>query len=209
MFFDELPEFPREVLEVLRQPIEDKVVTISRAVGSVEYPANIMFVAAMNPCKCGFYKDREKPCTCSILDIKKYQSKISGPLLDRIDMILEIPRENIETLIEKHKSESSESLRNKVHQAREIQQKRYAGTSIASNADLTNKTLEQYITLDEASENFLKQSAQRLQLSGRVLHRMIKLSRTIADMEGQDQITLPHLAEAFHYRSKSMFIESI
>lgn len=125
MFFDELPEFPREVLEVLRQPLEDKTITISRASGSVQYPANVMFVATMNPSPCGYYKDPEIDCTSSLSEIKRYQSKISGPLMDRIDMILEIPREKIDTLLDHTKSDSSENIRNKVIDAWKIQQQRF------------------------------------------------------------------------------------
>lgn len=125
MFFDELTEFPREVLEVLRQPLEERMISISRASGSVQYPANVMFVASMNPCKCGYYKDPEKPCTCGINDIKRYQSKISGPLLDRIDMLLEIPRENISTLLEKTVHLSSAELAEKVKKAWFFQQERF------------------------------------------------------------------------------------
>lgn len=207
LFFDELTEFPREVLEVLRQPIEDKSVVISRVAGTIHYPANFMFVAAMNPCKCGYHKDPEKSCICSIHDIKKYQSKISGPLLDRIDMILEIPRENIDKILGNIQSESSEILRNKVINAWKIQQKRFAGTSIFSNAQMGAKQLEQYISLDQQSKDFLIQAAQKLVLSPRVVHRTIKLARTIADMEGAENISIQHLAEAMQYRSRTMFVE--
>lgn len=125
MFFDELTEFPREALEVLRQPLEDKSVVISRVAGTIQYPANFMFVAAMNPCVCGYYKDAEKACTCSLLDIKRYQSKISGPLIDRIDMILEIPREDIDRILNNIAEENSASIRDKVINAWSIQQKRF------------------------------------------------------------------------------------
>lgn len=157
LFFDELTEFPREVLEVLRQPLEDKVITISRVSGSVQYPAQFMFVAAMNPCKCGYYKDPIKPCTCNIYDIKKYQSKISGPLLDRIDMILEIPREDIEQIMSRESSESSEQLRSKVMKAREIQQHRFANTNITSNSQITAKDIQQMIIMDTKAEDLIKQ----------------------------------------------------
>lgn len=209
LFFDELPEFPREVLEVLRQPIEDKQITISRAAWSVWYPAHFMFISAMNPCKCGYYKDPEKPCVCWLLDIKRYQSKISWPLLDRIDMILEIPRENVETLFEKSQWVSSASLREKVMGAREIQQKRYVWTGIFSNAWVTSKEIQKYIILDEQAENFLKQAAQKLHLSWRVIHRMLKLARTIADVEWVETVGVPHIAEAMQYRSKTMFVENV
>jgi magnesium chelatase family protein len=136
LFFDEITEFPRETLEVLRQPLEDKNISISRVSGSVNYPANFMFVASMNPCKCGYYKDQERSCTCSINDVKNYQSKISGPLMDRIDMILEIPRENIDKLLDNIKGESSQSIRNKIITAWQAQKKRFIGTRITSNSDM-------------------------------------------------------------------------
>jgi magnesium chelatase family protein len=136
LFFDELPEFPREVLEVLRQPLEDKVINISRASGSVHYPANVMFIATMNPSPCGYYKDPEIDCKSSLAEIKRYQSKISGPLMDRIDMILEIPREKINTLLDHAKSDSSATIRDKVINAWRKQQERFAGTDIMSNADI-------------------------------------------------------------------------
>lgn len=209
LFFDELTEFPREVLEVLRQPLEDKIITISRVSGSVQYPAQFMFVAAMNPCKCGYYKDPSKPCTCNIYDIKKYQSKISGPLLDRIDMILEIPREDIEHIMSRDMTESSDQLRAKVMQAREIQQKRFEHTQIRSNSQITAKDITKMLVLDDKAEDFLKQWAKKFNLSGRVVHRMMKLARTIADMDGQDIIYHNHIAESFHYRSKTMFVEDM
>jgi len=183
LFFDELAEFPREVLEVLRQPLEDKLITISRVAGTIQYPANFMFVAAMNPCKCGYYKDREKQCTCSLMDIKKYQSKISGPLLDRIDMILEIPREHIDTILDPTKGESSETIGERVIAAWRVQQQRFADTGIVANAHMTSKHLDEFVPLDEACKVFLSQATQKLMLSPRVVHRMIKLARTIADMQ--------------------------
>ena len=208
LFFDELTEFPREVLEVLRQPLEDKSVVISRVSWTIQYPANFMFVAAMNPCKCGYYKDPEKNCICSINDIKKYQSKISGPLLDRIDMILEIPRENIDKILDTIKWESSEEIRNKVVNAWRIQQERFRGTSIFRNSQMGPREIELYVPLDQQSKDFLVQAAQKLTLSPRVVHRMIKLARTIADMEWKENISVQHLAEAMQYRNKTMFIET-
>jgi magnesium chelatase family protein len=183
LFFDEITEFPRETLEVLRQPIEDKNISISRVSGSVNYPANFMFVASMNPCKCGYYKDPERACTCSINEVKNYQNKISGPLMDRIDMILEIPRENIDKLLDNVKSESSQSIREKIIKARQIQKKRFAGTNIVSNSDMSSNDIEKYIPLSDEIKEFLTTASERLVLSPRVVHRIIKLARTIADME--------------------------
>ena len=207
LFFDELTEFPREVIEVLRQPIEDKTINISRVAGTIQYPANFMFVGSMNPCKCGYYKDPEKNCICNINDIKKYQSKISWPLLDRIDMIMEIPRENIEKILDKIPSESSESIKEKVIQARQIQQKRFEKIWIYTNSQMSSKHIEEFIDLDSWSKGFLSQAANKLTLSPRVVHRMIKLARTIADMQWDEKLTIQHLAEAMQYRSKTMFIQ--
>lgn len=208
LFFDELTEFPREVLEVLRQPLEDRVIHISRVSGTVQYPANVMFVASMNPCKCGYFKDPEKLCTCSINEIKRYQSKISGPLLDRIDMILEIPRENISTLLDKQNNLSSAELREQVTQAWHIQQERFKGADIQANAYMRAQDIDHYIHLDPASKELITTASQRLNLSGRLVHRLIKLSRTIADMQGSNDIGTTHLMEALNYRSKTMFVES-
>lgn len=207
LFFDELPEFPREVLEVLRQPLEDKMVTISRAQGSVTYPASFMFVAAMNPCKCGFYKDHQKQCSCSLMDIKKYQSKISGPLLDRFDMILEVPRESVETILDKTSSQSSADIREVVIKAREKQQERFGHDGWSTNSSLDPSVIQKYIVLEPEAEEFLKQAANKLHLSARVVHRMLKLGRTIADIADSEKVTKNHIAEALQYRSKTLFIE--
>lgn len=207
LFFDELTEFPREVLEVLRQPIEDKTISISRVSGTVQYPANFMFVASMNPCKCWYYQDPEVACKCSLGEIQRYQSKISGPLMDRIDMILEIPRQNIDKILSKTKIESSESLRKKVITARKIQQERFADTHIFSNAHMTAKHIDQYITLTSEVKDLLSTAATKLTLSARLIHRIIKLARTIADMEWKEYIWTNHIAEALQYRSKNMFVQ--
>lgn len=208
LFFDELTEFPREVLEVLRQPLEDGIINISRVSGTVQYPAKVMFIASMNPCKCGYYKDREKPCICGINDIKRYQSKVSGPLLDRIDMILEIPREKIDTLLAKSLNQSSAELREQVIKAWKIQKDRFWNSWIQTNAEMGAKDIEKYIQIDSASKEFLAKAAERFTLSGRVIHRLLKLGRTIADMEGVDTLQVGHLMEAMHYRSKTMFVEN-
>jgi len=207
LFFDELTEFPRETLEVLRQPLEERFVNISRVTGSVEYPANFMFIASMNPCKCGYYKDKEKTCTCSLADIKRYQSKISWPLLDRIDIILEVPREKIDTILEEKAGENSDTLRKKVISARNFQQQRFKGLPIHANAHMTAKEIQELIHLDSQCKDFLSQAANALNLSGRVVHRTIKLARTIADMNACEEITVAHLSEAIQYRSKTMFID--
>lgn len=208
LFFDELPEFPREVLEVLRQPLEDKQIVISRASGSVQYPSDFMFVAAMNPCKCGFYKDREKNCSCSINDIKRYQSKISWPLLDRFDLVLEVPRENIDTVLDRKDQESSESVREQVIAAWEIQKKRYQDTPYVTNAQVSAKGLQKFVAMESSAEEFLKDVVKRLVLSPRVAHRAIKLARTIADLQWAKTIQRTHIAEALQYREKTLFVDT-
>jgi magnesium chelatase family protein len=206
LFFDELAEFPRQVLEVLRQPIEDKKITISRASGSVSYPAKFMFVAAMNPCKCGFYKDPEKECTCSLNEIKKYQSKISGPLLDRFDIILEVPRQKLDKILSNKKEESSKQIREKVKKAWEIQKERFKNESINFNSQMDSKLIDKYCPLSNQVKEILKNAWEKLALSARSLHRVIKLSRTLADLDGSKNIQANHILEALQYRSKSMFI---
>lgn len=209
LFADELTEFPRDTLDTLRQPLEDKEVIISRAVGTVNYPCNIMFVAAMNPCKCGYYKDPDKQCICSLNDIKKYQSRISGPMLDRIDMILEIPREKIDTLLDHHSEElSSDQMQTAIVKARTRQQVRFADTPITANAHMGSKEIQQYIHMDDTASDLIKQAATRLTLSPRVVHRIIKLARTIADLDDSDHISAKHIAESLQYRSKSMFVDA-
>lgn len=207
LFFDELPEFPRETLEVLRQPIEDQMIAISRVSGTVQYPANFMFVATMNPSPCGYYNDPEVPCKCSYHEIKRYQNKVSWPLLDRIDMILEIPRENLDKLLDSDLGESSATLRDKVLRARNRQKIRFEGTGLVANAHMKNKHIEEYIILDEPSKQFIKQVAGTMKLSPRVIHRTLKLARTIADLDDQDQVLTKHIAEALQYRNKTMFLE--
>ena len=207
LFFDELTEFPRETLEVLRQPLEDRFVNISRVAWTVEYPANFMFIASMNPCKCWYYKDKHKVCTCSPADIKRYQSKISGPLLDRIDVILEIPRENIDTILDIQNWENSETIRQKVIHAREIQQERFKWTNLSANAHMWAKDIQNLIPLSSECKDFLSNAADKLNLSWRVVHRTIKLARTIADMQNKSDISVQNLAEAIQYRSRTMFID--
>ncbi|MEF2175187.1 MAG: YifB family Mg chelatase-like AAA ATPase [Candidatus Absconditabacteria bacterium] len=207
LYLDELTEFPSQVLEVLRQPLEDKKITISRVSGTIDYPAKFMLVASMNPCKCGYYKDFQKHCICSMNDIKKYQSKISGPLLDRFDMILEVPREKVENIIEDNFEESSSDMSQEVLKAWDVQKNRYIDTGISCNSQLNTKYLHKFIQLDEEAEMLLKTAAKNLSLSPRVIHRLLKLARTIADMSGLDLIDSKHIAEALHYRSKNYLIE--
>lgn len=208
LFLDEIAEFPMDVLEVLRQPIEDKTITINRVSGSISYPASFMLVAAMNPCKCGYYKDKEKNCICSINDIKRYQSRLSWPLLDRIDMILEIPREHIDQILDRSSWLTSTQIREQVLKARGIQQKRFDNTSINTNSQISSKDIQKYIILEDQAEVFLKNATQQLTLSPRVVHRTMKLARSIADIEWSDIVKTNHIAESLQYRSKTMFVES-
>ncbi len=202
LFLDELPEFGPRVLEVMRQPIEDKTVTISRAQGSLTFPANFMLVGAMNPCPCGYYGDPVKECTCSNQVITKYQKRLSGPLLDRMDIHIEVPRVEYEKLSTNRLGESSETIRNRVETARQRQRERFAGTTIASNADMGPRQIRTYCQLDTASETLMKTAMNQLQLSARAYHRILKLARTIADLAGSEAVGTTHLAEALQYRPK-------
>ena len=207
LFFDELPEFPRQVLEVLRQPLEDKKIVISRASGSTSYPADFMFVSAMNPCKCGYFQDKEKQCTCSINEIKKYQWKISWPLLDRFDILLEVPRQKIDKILSKSKEETSEQIKQKVIQAVEIQRQRFKNEKINFNSQMDPKLIQKYCPLKKDVEATLKLASNKLSLSARSVHRIIKLARTLADIAQHKDIEKEDILEALQYRSKSMFIE--
>ena len=202
LFLDELPEFGQRILEVLRQPIEDKRVTISRANGTLTFPANFMLIGAMNPCPCGYYGDSQKQCTCSPSAITTYQKRISGPLLDRIDMLLHVPRVEYQKLSSARLGESSADIRQRVVKARERQAKRFAGTELFSNADMTPAEVRQYCVLDAASQALMQVAMRQMQLTARGYHRVLKLARTIADLAGSEAITQVHLAEALQYRAK-------
>lgn len=201
LFLDEMVEFPRQVLEVLRQPIEDGEVVISRAKTSIKYPAKFILIGAMNPCPCGFLGDKEKQCTCSDYQIQRYRSKLSGPLLDRIDLVINVPRLTTDELINtKTESESSEKIRERVIKAREIQAKRYKNEGIYTNSELNAKQIKIFCKTDEKTTDFLKVAAQKFQLSGRKYSRILKLARTIADLEGKTDISLEHVSQALQYR---------
>jgi magnesium chelatase family protein len=206
LFLDELPEFGARVLEVMRQPIEDKVVTISRAQGSLTFPANFMLVAAMNPCPCGYFGDLVKPCTCTPATVTKYQKRISGPLLDRIDIHVEVPRVDYEKLSGERLGESSEVIRDRVQSARIRQAARFAGGEAhnSSNADMRVGDIRKFCQLDEACQGLMRSAMSQLQLSARGYHRVLKLARTIADLAGSEAIQTAHLAEALQYRPKIM-----
>lgn len=202
LFLDELPEFKRTVLEVLRQPMEERKVSISRAKFTVDYPANFMLVASMNPCPCGFYNHPEKDCVCSPGVVQKYLSKISGPLLDRIDLHVEVTPVSFNELSEKPIGESSESIRNRVIEARKIQENRFKEKEgIHANAQMSSKTLKGICSIDAAGKELLKTAMDRLGLSARAYDRILKVARTIADLDNQKNIQTQHLAEAIQYRS--------
>ena len=201
LFLDELPEFRRDALEVLRQPLEDGIVTITRASGTFSYPCNVMLVASMNPCPCGFHGDPTRECSCSETKIQKYVSKISGPLLDRIDIHIEVPAVSYNDLESKQKEESSESIKKRVDSARKIQLERYKGESIYSNSNLTPELMNKYCVLSNDCNELLKSAFEKLGLSARAHNRILKVARTIADLEGAAEIGLSHLAEAVRYRA--------
>jgi len=190
------------VLEVLRQPLEDGRVTISRSKLSVEYPANFMLVCAMNPCPCGYFTDPSKDCTCQPLVIQKYMAKISGPLLDRIDLHIEVPAVKYKELSSKENGESSTAIRSRVTRAREVQAARFAGRKgLYANADMQSKEIREFCTLDAACEELLKMAITKLGLSARAYDRIQKVARTIADLAGSTAIRPEHISEAIQYRS--------
>lgn len=202
LFLDELPEFNRSVLEVMRQPLEDRYINISRAKFSVNYPASFMLVASMNPCPCGYYNHPERPCLCPPGAVQKYMNKISGPLLDRIDIQIEIVPVPFEKISIQTSSEPSAHVRERVIKARAIQEERFkADPGIYCNAQMETKQLHQYAIPDAAGMQLLKQAMTRLSLSARAYDRILKVSRTIADLDGAEKIETPHLAEAIHYRN--------
>lgn len=202
LFLDELPEFSRSVLEVMRQPLEDGKITVSRARFSVDYPADFMLVASMNPCPCGYYNHPDRPCLCSPGAVQKYMNRVSGPLLDRIDIQVEIVPVPFEKISEQQPSESSDAVRERVINARAIQEKRFASyPGIYSNAQMTSRLLHEYAVPDTAGLLLLKSAMQRLNLSARAYDRILKVSRTIADLDASPNIGVCHLAEAINYRN--------
>lgn len=202
LFLDEFPEFSSRVLEVMRQPIEDKVVTISRAKGSLTFSANFQLIAAMNPCPCGYYGDSQKPCTCAPAVVTKYQKRISGPMLDRIDIHVEVPRVDYEKLSGNQLGETSETIRKRVQAARDIQSKRFANSDIVCNSDMRVGEIRQFCQLQAEGQSLMRAAMSQMNLSARAYHRILKLARTIADLAGSEEIQSPHLAEALQYRPK-------
>jgi len=202
LFLDELPEFGTRVLEVMRQPLEDKIVTISRAAGTLTFPANFMLIAAMNPCPCGYFGDPVRECTCSLAMVSRYQKRISGPLLDRIDIHIEVPRVDYEKLTDDRLGEPSARIRERVERAREVQRRRFQGTALRCNADMGPAEVREVCRLDEAGRSLVRAAMKQLQMSARAFHRILKLARTIADLEGAENIQTHHLAEAIQYRPR-------
>ena len=201
LFLDELPEFRRNVLEVMRQPLEGGSVTISRAAASITYPANFMLAAAMNPCPCGFFSDTTRECRCNPAQIQNYLAKISGPLLDRIDIHIEVPAVKYKDLASTASGESSAVVRQRAQKAREIQQKRFADAKIYCNADMQPRQLKKYCQIGDAAQELLKMAITQLGLSARAYDRILKVSRTIADLAGDESMEAEHVSEAIQYRS--------
>lgn len=203
LFLDELPEFGHSLLETLRQPLEDKVVTISRAQGSLTYPANFMLAGAMNPCPCGFFGDPVRPCTCPPSVISRYQRRISGPFIDRVDIFVEVPHIDYEKLADARLGETSEKVQERVTAARSRQLERFKGTKLTCNAEMTPVEVREFCRVEPDAKGLLKMAMKQLYLSARAFHRIQKLARTIADLEGSETIKAPHLAEAIQYRPRS------
>ena len=201
LFLDEIAEFNKNTLEVLRAPLEDRVVTISRVNATLTYPANFMFVSSMNPCPCGYYGSKDKECTCTPQMISKYMGRISGPLLDRIDICVEVNPVEYRKLDSEERIETSEEIKKRVDKARKIQQERYDQNKIFSNSELTPKLIDKYCKLDSKGKEVLENAFNKLKLSARAHGRILKVARTIADLEECKNIEVKHIAEAIQYRS--------
>jgi len=201
LFLDELSEFKKHVLEVLRQPLEDQTVTISRASSTITYPSSFMLVAAMNPCPCGYFSDPKHECRCSYQQIHRYRSKISGPLMDRIDIHVEVPAVPYRDLTGKFNSESSENIRNRVSAARKLQAQRLARAKIYCNAQMNSRHIKKHCKIDDASCSLLESAIDKLGLSARAFNRILKIARTIADLEAENDIKIDHISEAVQYRN--------
>ncbi len=205
LFLDELTEFNRNILESLREPLENREVIINRLSGNYQYPCNFMFVASMNPCPCGYYGDEEKECKCTPQEIHRYLRKISGPLLDRIDIQIEVKRPKFEKISSKEKVETSSEIRGRVNKARKIQLERYKRYGILSNSELNTKMIAEFCKLDEKGEELLENAFKKFKLSVRAYERILKVARTIADLEEKESIEFKHVAEAIQYRCLDKF----
>ena len=201
LFLDEIPEYKKHVLEVLRQPLEDLQVTISRAASTITYPSSFMLVTAMNPCPCGYFSDPKHECRCSYQQIRRYRSKVSGPLMDRIDIHVEVPAVPYRDLKNAHQSASSAEIRGRVATARDVQTKRFSRSKIFCNAQMNSRHIKKYCTIDDASSRLLEAAIDKLGLSARAYNRVLKISRTIADLADRDAIDIEHISEAIQYRS--------
>lgn len=202
LFLDEFGEFPRTVLENLRQPLEDGIINVSRAAGNLTFPAKFILVAAMNPCPCGFNGDLEKQCICSPVQVMNYKKRISGPILDRIDIHIEVPRINFDKLSQIAEGENSDTIKKRIESARMIQKNRFKNTSIITNSEMSSEASKEFCQVDEASRRILKNAVDQMHLSARVYFRILKLARTIADLAGESNIQTVHIAEALQYRPK-------
>jgi magnesium chelatase family protein len=201
LFLDELPEFKKHVLEVLRQPLEDLSVTISRATTTLTYPSSFMLVAAMNPCPCGYFSDPKHACRCTYPQIHRYRSKISGPLLDRIDIHVEVPAVPYKDLMRESNAEPSADIQNRVAAARALQSLRFARTKIFCNAQMNSRHIKKYCKIDDASRSLLESAIDKLGLSARAFNRILKIARTIGDLEAKPKIQVDHISEAIQYRN--------
>ncbi|HOZ36457.1 MAG TPA: YifB family Mg chelatase-like AAA ATPase [bacterium] len=202
LFLDEFPEFPRLILDYLRQPLEDGIINISRAAGTLQFPAKFILLASMNPCPCGYYSDPEKNCTCTPIQIANYQKKISGPILDRIDIHIEVPRIDFQKLSATESGEPSEAIRARVNSARARQLTRFQNTKIISNSEMSSEEVRRICQVDSTTQDLLKRAVQQMRLSARGYYRILKLARTIADLSGVENIKTEHVAEALQYRPK-------
>ncbi len=200
LFLDELPEFGRDALEILRQPLEDGTINVSRVAGTATFPARVMLVGALNPCPCGYYMDATRSCTCSVTKIRRYLQRISGPLLDRVDIHIEVPRLKRDELLTPANGEPSKAIRQRVLRAREVQAQRFADSDIFCNAHMRPRDIKQFCVLSEDVRSFLSKAIDQLGLSARAFDRIVKLSRTVADLAAAPDIALPHIAEAIQYR---------
>jgi len=201
LFLDELPEFKKNLLEMMRQPLEDGKVTIARAATSLTYPADFTLMAAMNPCPCGYYGDPAHECTCTIPQIQRYRSKISGPLMDRIDIHIEVPAVKYKDLAARDSGEPSRAMKERINRARKVQSVRFKGLKIHCNAQMTNRHIKRFCSIDDASQRLLEMAIDRLGLSARAYTRILKVGRTIADLAGEEEISSAHISEAIQYRS--------